>query len=71
MILLVCIHPLREEKRSVYCKLVKRKKGLPLIFFLWPGFFLENRILTLCVPEENDFFVHFKFCNGFFTDGMS
>ena len=39
------------KKRSVYCKLVKRKKDSHR-FPLWPDFQLETRGLTPCVPEE-------------------
>lgn len=73
LIPLVCIHPLREEEKEVsIANLLKGKRDSHcFFFFLWRALYLEDRMLTLCVPEKNDFFVHFKFCKGFFTDGMS
>ena len=58
------------KKRSVYCKLVKRKKDSHR-FPLWPDFQLETRGLTPCVPEEKGCFVHSGFRKGFFTNGTS
>lgn len=61
----------RGKTEVSIANLLKGKRDSHWFFPLWPDFHLENRILTLCVPEENDFFVCFKFRNGFFTGGMS
>lgn len=60
LIPLVCTHPLREEKEGSIANLLKGKRDSHCFFFLWRALF-ENRMLTLCVPEKNDFFVNFKF----------
>lgn len=61
----------RGKTEVSIANLLKGKRDSHWFFPLWPDFHLENRILTLCVPEENDFFVCFKFRNGFSTGGMS
>lgn len=62
---LVCIHPLREEKTEVsIADLLKGKRDSHCFF---PSARLLCREQGFNSLRPNDFFVHCKFCNGFFT----